>query len=221
MSRLPVRVIKVGGSLIELADLAQRLHDWLADQPPAHQVLVAGGGPLVEQVRKLHAIRPLSDTAAHWMCVDLMTVTAHLLHDWLPEIPLIEDDRLLCQRLGERACTIFGAANWLRHSEPYLPGKTLPASWEVTSDSIAARLAIVVQADELVLLKSTLPEAHLDLQQLADIGYVDTHLAALEPELSTIRFANLHWPSDASCPARSSLEDSWSPTPVTRPSRGK
>ena len=191
MNGLPIRVVKVGGSLFDLPDLAERLHRWLAAQAPAHHVLVAGGGALVEQVRQWHHLQPLSDEAAHWMCVDLMTVTAHMLHDRLPEIPLIEDDRLLCQRVGDRGCTIFGPANWLRHSEHYLPGKKLPSNWEVTSDSIAARLAIVLQAFELVLLKSALPVAEADLQELACKGYVDPGFADLEHEMPLTKFVNL------------------------------
>ena len=190
MSRLPICIVKVGGSLFDLADLPDRLHRWLAAQTPAHYVLVAGGGSLAEQVRQWHQLKPLSDEAAHWMCIDLMTVTAHMLHDRLPEIPLVEDDRLLCQRLGERGCTIFGPANWLRHSEHYLPGRKLPANWDVSSDSIAARLAIVLQADQLVLLKSVLPERGANLQELACKGYVDRELAALGPAVPSMKFVN-------------------------------
>ena len=139
----------------------------------------------------MHAICPLSTAAAHWIGVDLMTITAHMLHDWMPDVPLIEDDRLLCQRLGEQACTVFGPAPWMRHSEPYLPGLKLPVSWEVTSDSIAARLAIVLQADELVLLKSGLPGAGANIQQLADQGYVDHELVLLQAELPPAKLVNL------------------------------
>lgn len=191
MTRLPIRVVKVGGSLFDIPDLAERLHDWLAKQEPAHHVLVAGGGPLVENLRQLDAIRPIGEAAAHWMCVDLMTVTAHFLQDRLRSVPLIEDDRLLCQRLGERACTIFGPANWLRHSEPYLPGIKLPTGWEVTSDSIAARLAIVLQADELVLLKSSVPVDIARLQGLVNSGSVDPMLAQLSSELPPTKLIDI------------------------------
>lgn len=190
MSCTPIRVVKVGGSLFDLPDLADRLRSWLAAQSPAHHVLITGGGALVEQIRQWHAIHPISEVAAHWMCVDLMTATAHMLHDYLPEIPLIEDDRLLCQRVGERSCTIFGPANWLRHSEPQLPGKKLPANWEVTSDSIAARLAITLLANELVLLKSASPIPMANVQQLTSSGYLDPMFSELLPELSRTYLIN-------------------------------
>lgn len=199
MRECPIRVVKVGGSLIDLPDLADRVRKWLARQSPAHHVLVAGGGPLAEEVRRWHALRPLKDEAAHWMCVDLLTVTAHLLHARLPEIPLVEDDRLLCQRVGERSCTIFGPARWLRRGEPNLPGVPLPASWDVTSDSIAARLAIALRADELVLLKAALPKlaARDDISELSRSGFVDAMFPRLWGELAAVRFVNMRADSHA------------------------
>lgn len=188
-----IRVVKVGGSLFDLPDLGQRLRQWLAAQPPAHNVLIAGGGPLVEQIRTWHADEPIEDAAAHWMCVDLLTVTAHMLHAWMPEIPLVEDDCLLCQRVGETGATIFGPAPWMRHSEPGLPGTWLPSNWETTSDSIAGRLAAALLADEFVLMKSALPrrKTSRELSALAAVGYIDSVLAQMAPELPRTRLVNL------------------------------
>lgn len=193
MSRSRIRVVKVGGSLFELADLADRLRQWLATQTPAHHVLVAGGGLLVEQIRQWHSVHPLSNVVAHWMCIDTMTVTAHMLHDRLPEVALIEDDRLLCQRVGQQDCTIFAPAVWMRHAEPGIAGTRLPASWEVTSDAIAGRLAMALAADELVLMKSALPSSSPppELTTLADAGYVDPMLVRLTQELPPCRLVNL------------------------------
>jgi aspartokinase-like uncharacterized kinase len=187
-----IRVVKVGGSLLDMPDLPERLRSWLAAQPRAHNVLIAGGGPLVEQVRTWHRETGVDETAAHWMCVDLLTVTAHLLHSWLPEIPLVEDDRLLCLRVGEDGTTIFGPAPWMRHSEPGLPGRWLPTSWDTTSDSIAGRLAVALRADEFVLLKSDLPRQRSpELSALAAVGYIDTILAQMSHELPATRLVNL------------------------------
>ena len=196
-----IRVIKVGGSLFDMPALPERLRRWLASQPRAHNVLVAGGGKLVEQVRTWNSSQPIDEIAAHWMCVDLLTVTAHMLHAWLPEIPLIENDGLLCQRVGEVGATIFGPASWMRHSEPGLPGVWLPSSWETTSDAIAGRLATALRADEFVLLKSVLPRgsAGLELSALAATGYIDSVLALMAPELPPTRLVDFRStpPSDA------------------------
>jgi aspartokinase-like uncharacterized kinase len=188
-----IRVVKVGGSLLDLPDLPGRLRQWLAAQPLAHNVLIAGGGPLVEQVRLWNRASSVDETAAHWMCVDLLTVTAHLLHAWLPEVPLVESDGLLCQRVGSEGATIFGPAPWMRHAEPGLPGVWLPTSWDTTSDSIAGRLAVTLRADEFVLLKSDLPKrrAGRELSALAAVGYIDPILALLAPELPPTRLVNL------------------------------
>ncbi|QDT73801.1 amino acid kinase family protein [Lacipirellula limnantheis] len=188
-----IRVVKVGGSLFDLPDLGARLRRWLELQRPAHNVLLAGGGPLVEQIRAWHADEPIEDAAAHWMCVDLLTVTAHMLHAWMPEIPLVEDDCLLCQRVGEPGATIFGPAPWMRHSEPGLPGTWLPTNWETTSDSIAGRLAAALVADEFVLMKSALPRRRTsrELSALAAAGYVDPVLAQMAPELPATRLVDL------------------------------
>jgi 5-(aminomethyl)-3-furanmethanol phosphate kinase len=127
------------------------------------------------------------------MCVDLLTVTAHLLHARLPEIPLVEDDRLLCQRVGERGCTVFGPARWMRDGEPQLPGTRLPTNWDVTSDSIAARLAVALRADELVLLKAALPRAGArnDISELSRSGFVDAMFDRLRGEFPAVRIVNM------------------------------
>ena len=193
MTQDSLRVVKLGGSLLDFPDLADRLRRWLLVEPAFHSVFIAGGGRLVEHVRQWHAAQAINDQAAHWMCIDLMTVTAHLLHARLPEIWLEEDDGQLCRRVGSSGATIFGPARWLRHSEPRLPGYRLPACWGTTSDSIAARLTAALGARELVLLKSASPPDGMedDLSALAQCGYVDKILPRLEPELMSWRCVNL------------------------------
>ena len=62
----------------------------------------------------------------------------------------------------------------------------LAATWEVSSDSIAARLAVVVGAEELVLLKSALPA---DVRNLGD--FVDAAFDETSRDLKVIRLVNL------------------------------
>jgi aspartokinase-like uncharacterized kinase len=187
-----VEVVKVGGSLLDFPEMPRRLQSLFRQRRNVHRVVITGGGQLVDYVRAWHARRPLDDVAAHWMCVDLMTITARLLWSQLPEFAFIDDDRRLLQRLGEPGTTVFAPARWLRESEPHLPGEPLNAGWEVTSDAIAGRLALVLRADRLVLLKSAAPPGDVrDLEALAVSGYIDPALAAMGRALPPLDFVNL------------------------------
>ena len=107
---------------------------------------------------RLDAHSPLGDERAHWICVAIMDVTAGLVGAMLPELcmtsrRLRNSNRVWwCQ--ASRCCV---PGEFVREIEPTIAGTRLPANWSVTSDSIAGRLAIVLQADELVLLKSVTP----------------------------------------------------------------
>jgi len=49
----------------------------------------------------------------------------------------------------------------------------IPASWNITSDSLAAWLAGQVAADELILVKATPVPAEADLPTLRQLGIID------------------------------------------------
>jgi 5-(aminomethyl)-3-furanmethanol phosphate kinase len=49
----------------------------------------------------------------------------------------------------------------------------IAASWDITSDSLAAWLAKTLLADELILVKSAMIDAGLSLAQLAKLGIID------------------------------------------------
>jgi aspartokinase-like uncharacterized kinase len=189
------RVVKVGGSLFDLPDLPERIQRWFATQPPAHNVLLAGGGQLAKQIRTWNLMTSFDDATAHWMCVDLLSVTAQLLKTRLPDLGLIDDERVLRDRMGTPGATIFSPAMWLREREPKAAGRRLPWNWDVTSDSIAGRLAAVLPADELVLLKSSPPRDTADgLWDLTAAGYVDQFLPKLAAELPPVRTIDLRSP---------------------------
>ena len=78
----------------------------------------------------------------------------------------------------------------MREEDPRYAVGPLPESWDVTSDSIAARLAEIIAADELVLLKSA-PAAPGLLHEIAAAGYVDNFFPQAAEGLMRVRFANL------------------------------
>ncbi len=181
------RVVKVGGSLLDLPDLGQRIQAWLDAQPSARNILVAGGGEQVDAIRDQLAFNPLDDATAHWKCVEIMNDIAHRLANCLAGARLFDDPAVFDD---DCPLCVFAPLAWLTVFESLYPGTNLPESWDVTSDSIAARLAISMDADELVLLKSSDPPSR-DLQKLADEGYIDKFLPRLAGELPPLRIVNL------------------------------
>jgi len=188
---MSMRVVKVGGSLFTLPDLAGRLADWFADQPPADQIVLAGGGPLVRPIREAPAQHQLDATTAHWMSVRAMSVTAMWVGAIVPGAAVRDRFEHLVPAGNRAALTVFDSYRFLREQEPSLPGQRLAETWDVTSDSIAARLAIVTSASELVLLKSTLPTPTHGLGQWSRQGIVDPYLPTLAAEMPRLRLVNL------------------------------
>ncbi len=196
MSRPRVIVVKVGGSLLTSSDLPQRLTDWLAAQtsafPDGHFVLIAGGGLWVDAIRDLDVGVLLGNEWAHWICVELMDVTAGLVGELLPGVCRVANFAELELRIVEPGITLLQPRQFVKEVEPTCDGIKLACNWSVTSDAIAGRLAIVLRADELVLLKSvSAPERIRSgawLAQLAAAGYVDCFLPKLSKELPPLRF---------------------------------
>jgi aspartokinase-like uncharacterized kinase len=189
------RVVKLGGSLLDLPELAGRLRGWIAEQPPARNLIIVGGGQFAEALRALDRVHHLGDEACHGLAVGAMSLTARLLHAVVPDWPLITWPGELA-RAGPPA--IFDVADFLAADERSTDRPPLPHSWDVTSDSIAARVAWRVAATELVLLKSSLPPENSDTAAAASPGYVDAHFPQAAAGLR-VRCVDLR---DASCPER-------------------
>ncbi|WP_442481411.1 amino acid kinase family protein [Aeoliella sp. SH292] len=175
MASPEIVVVKVGGSLLERPDLLRALGAWLSGlDSQSHQVLVVGGGPAVDGLRRLNDILQLEDHDTHWQAIRLMQLAGRAVGSRAPW-PSIEDWGQLVRRCGSPGTTQFLAESFLRELEPRLAGTRLPVGWQVTSDSIAARIAVCLGAKRLVLLKSrpaTLPEQH-DWDLAARQGLVD------------------------------------------------
>jgi aspartokinase-like uncharacterized kinase len=159
-------VVKVGGSLFDRPDLGPRLRDWLDRNAPRETILVPGGGRMVNVIRELDHMHGLGEEVAHAMALRTMTATAELLVALVPDSCII-DGPDLAELVWEQGRRPILDALVFCESEG-----TLPHTWAVTSDSIAARLAVVAGASELVLLKSVPPPAG-DVTAWADCGYVD------------------------------------------------
>jgi 5-(aminomethyl)-3-furanmethanol phosphate kinase len=189
----PVRVLKVGGSLFDWPELPRGLAAFVEAQPPAINVLVAGGGELADVIRRTDARLGLGEKAAHWLCIEALGITAQMLAKLL-DAPLVRSLVELRTGLAQASpvTRVFDPREFLVRDEPHQPGMPLPHTWATTSDSIAARLARVLQAEELVLLKSADPLLPSTIEDLAAAGYVDCHFpAAVSDGTFRVRMVNL------------------------------
>ncbi len=183
-------VVKVGGSLLDWPELGDRLQRWLETLGTSRVVLIVGGGPAADLVRRRDQWDDLGDDKSHWLAVRAMTFNGYLLEG------LLENARVVASL---RQCEILWQDGVVPILDPHTfmtddaaGGSPLPQHWIVTSDSIAARVARALDADELVLLKSVAwPDG--DIAEAARRGIVDEHLPRelrQAPNLQ-VRVANL------------------------------
>src|SRR5271165_6054100 len=71
-------VAKVGGSLLDLSDLQERLLHWIGGQK-GPVVLIPGGGHRADQVRRFEQRHRLNPDAAHCLAVRAMARNARFL----------------------------------------------------------------------------------------------------------------------------------------------
>jgi aspartokinase-like uncharacterized kinase len=196
------RVVKLGGSLLGFEHVQPALRRWLALQPAATNVLIVGGGESVEAIRSFDRRLHLGEEACHWLCIRAMGVTARLAAALWPEFALATRWDELMQRVSDgRSVIVFDTEDFLRRDEPARPGPALECTWSVTSDSIAARVAVVLRAGELALLKSALPEgSSLSCTEAAESGYVDPFFPRLAGPIPFLRAVNLRTADFAELP---------------------
>lgn len=184
-----VRVVKVGGSLFGYEELPERGQAWLAEQPPAVTVFIGGGGDLVQPLRAVHERFRLDQEASHWLAVRAMTVTSRLLAKLL-NVELVEQVDVVEQliRDGRSVACVLDVEQFLRQLEPNSEGARLPHDWSCTSDSIAARIAEILDADELVLLKAVPLPPSTSYSDAASQGLVDRYFPKASAMLRSIRW---------------------------------
>jgi aspartokinase-like uncharacterized kinase len=155
-------VVKLGGSLADSAELPR----WLDALAGVGAVIVPGGGPFADAVRAAQARWHFDEATAHHMAILGMRQYGRMLAGLCPRLRAADTEDGLASTPG--AATV-----WLPSPER-LDKAAIPASWDVSSDSLAAWLAGQVRAANLLLVKSVAAAA-LDMpaSQLVNQGWVD------------------------------------------------
>jgi dihydroneopterin aldolase len=163
----PLAVVKLGGSLAQGDDLKS----WLAQLVSLPVVVVPGGGPFADQVRALQIKFGFSDAAAHKMALSAMEQFGRMLADLEPRL-------VPAMSLADisHALSLGQAALWL--PSVLWDHPDIPQSWDVTSDSLAAWLAVQTGAPRMLLVKSaSVSGAEAKVGDLIASGMIDRAFA--------------------------------------------
>ncbi len=192
-------VVKIGGSLLLLPDLSSKLQQ-LVDQlqytdarpssklatPTNRKILfIAGGGELIDAMRNLDSKHVLAPVKLHWSCVQLLSHTAKIVHQLVPNTLWIDNDATLAEFVNNPiglSAAVVDIARFYHDAA----GWNLPKDWRTTTDSIAAHFAADLAA-ELYLLKSCeCPSADVCWHEAAIAGYVDEAFPNIAPRVPKI-----------------------------------
>ena len=174
-------VLKLGGSLLDLPDLFERLDRVIRSMQPLQVLIVVGGGAAADVIRDLDAQSTLTPSQANWAAIDAMSYNARLLCRLDRRLAFVRDRSQAEAAWNSCRVPILDACSFLKDGR--LPGAAdavpeLPESWDVTSDSIAAWVALNWPASDLLFVKScNLTVA--DATSAAAAGLVDQHLPQL------------------------------------------
>ncbi|MEM3511103.1 MAG: hypothetical protein QXW47_09025 [Candidatus Jordarchaeales archaeon] len=159
-------VVKVGGSLARSKRNLKRLCSKLSSLGKRYPLLlVPGGGPFADEVRKEYRKFKLSEDVAHWMALMAMNQFGLML----AELTGIEAS----EAIGGGKTIVFLPFRLIFEDDP------LPHSWDITSDSVAAYIAWKAKVSMVILLKdvdgvfSNDPKRHADAKLLENVKAFD------------------------------------------------
>ncbi len=134
------QVVKIGGSLFpnHAIELANKLEN-------TNSCIVLGGGEFANLIRRYNDEINFSDEVNHWTAIDCMDIIAKLVNDKVDSARLAYSIDEVCEISDEGFTPIFVVSKFLRDEDPF------ECSWDVTSDSIAAYVSHLLNANLLIV----------------------------------------------------------------------
>lgn len=193
---LPLQIIKIGGSLLGTTSnrsALKNVEQWLARQTDSINVVIIGGGHTVDHLRRWQRQFNLTEGQSHLNAVQVMSLNT-LKFARASCISTVTENwnelTNVSQHAGANPTTImFDCLSFIRDVEPTLGGTPLASDWSCTSDSIAARIAQLLGADRLTLLKSR-TACSGDLRALRYANYVDQSFPQMAADIKSVTFVD-------------------------------
>lgn len=190
----PTTVIKLGGSLLDWHGLATALPEFLEQFQGQPIVLIVGGGSVADGVRQFDRHQGLGQERAHRLALRALDLTAWWLAELLPGVQVVDRLDRLPEVWARSAVPVLQPRQVLDEDEHVDPASALPHHWDVTTDSIAAHLALRLGAPSLHLLKSRPVAPGLDTAAAAREGIVDAYFPQASRRLDRIVCVDLRAP---------------------------
>jgi aspartokinase-like uncharacterized kinase len=160
-------IVKLGGSLSQSDTLVNCLNRVEQNYPDRAVVIVPGGGAFADQVRLAQHHWQFDDRTAHRMAILAMQQMALLIKGLKSDFSIACSVTDIWKQLHQQKIVIWSP------DIIELDNAAIQASWDITSDSLAAWLAMTLSARELILVKSAMIDENFSIQQLAKQNIVD------------------------------------------------
>jgi aspartokinase-like uncharacterized kinase len=164
-ARRDVTVVKLGGSFA----FAPELGGWLAAlaRCAGHVVLVPGGGVFADSVRNAQTNMAFDNEAAHHMALLAMEQFGRALVSLEAHMRPAATIAAIDAAVRDRKVPVWSPTRMVLKAD-------IPASWDMTSDSLAAWLAQKLGASRLLLVKRTRSAGEqVDIDHLVADAIVD------------------------------------------------
>ena len=183
-------VFKLGGSLLTLPDLPSRLRSVVGHRANKNCLVVVGGGTSADLVREWSHVFKLDEETAHWLAISSLDLNRQLLESLLSWKSITKREEAQSAWQTTSLPLLLNLGRFLK-AEEVLGGETIPHTWDVTSDSLAAWGTICWPATELILLKSTSIERGLSAREACNQLLVDPFFPQLSGRIRQISWCNL------------------------------
>jgi 5-(aminomethyl)-3-furanmethanol phosphate kinase len=160
-------VIKLGGSLAASGKLQSCLDKIEIAYQGKAVVIVPGGGEFADQVRQVQKQLQFDNRTAHLMAILAMQQMALVMKALSPSFTVAASIAEISNKISQQGIFIWSP------DVKELDSAEIPSSWDITSDSLSAWLAKILDADELILVKSVTIDADFDVAKLVQQQIVD------------------------------------------------
>jgi len=162
-----VIVVKLGGSLEQSGELLDCLQQIEQHYQNHFVAIVPGGGAFADQVRAAQIRWQFDDRIAHVMALLAMQQMALLINGLKNQFSIAGSVADIKAQNNPSQIMVWSP------DINDLDAAGISASWDITSDSLAAWLAGEVSASDLILVKSAVIAPDWNVPELAEKGIVD------------------------------------------------